>query len=209
MTAKHHHAIPPYSSTSPIESTTPNGAGTGITSASGCSTSAFGHQVMLGAVLDHDHPVGSRDADRVATHRHPAVQRDDGQVHHQARRHECCAGHPSVHGHHREEQHVAGHERCRRQPRTLGAADRDRHRLQHQRDRRESPPVHADALEEPKRAAGEDTGEHREPRGRARRWPCDGSLFVGSGILAHATHGSPDERLARLRSRRRPIQWLA
>ena len=40
VTVKHHHAIPPYSSTSPIESTTPNGGPTGITSASGRSTSA-------------------------------------------------------------------------------------------------------------------------------------------------------------------------
>ena len=56
VTAKHHHAIPPYSSTSPIESTTPNGGGAGTTSASGCSTSVFVIRVMLGSVLDEDSP---------------------------------------------------------------------------------------------------------------------------------------------------------
>jgi hypothetical protein len=39
VTAKHHHASPQYSSTSPIENTTPNGAGRGITSLRGCNTS--------------------------------------------------------------------------------------------------------------------------------------------------------------------------
>ena len=41
VTEKHHHASPPYSRMSPIENTTPNGGGTGTTSASGRSTSAF------------------------------------------------------------------------------------------------------------------------------------------------------------------------
>jgi hypothetical protein len=35
VTVKHHHAIPAYNSTSPSDITTPNGGGTGITSANG------------------------------------------------------------------------------------------------------------------------------------------------------------------------------
>ena len=54
--------------------------------------------MMLGTVFDDDHAVVPGGTDRVSTDRHPAVQRDDRQVHREARRHQRRAGNPPVHG---------------------------------------------------------------------------------------------------------------